>query len=248
MKQLSLLCYLLFTASLLLSQSVPTDTVKTKRSLFKHKKHKQEAAYTPYCSSCEITQFDPETYFKDDDADGVYNVFDLQLNTPTLAPVDSNGVAVDSDGDGVLDREDAEPCLNSHLLNNFDTINLINTLGNRRTPAKENVILPYIFFQINTAEIVQVQDNLAPIKFIADFIKNNNEILAYVVGHASSSEKEYTNDGLKFNRAVVVINKLIGENVDPNQLAIYFPLSSSYLHIETDEVLNSFVSCEIQNH
>ncbi|MBK7442602.1 MAG: hypothetical protein IPI65_13965 [Bacteroidetes bacterium] len=84
MKQFSLLCFLLLTASLLLAQSVPNDTIKTKRSFFKHKKHKQEATWTPYCSSCEITQFDPETYFKDDDADGVFNVFDLQLNTPHL--------------------------------------------------------------------------------------------------------------------------------------------------------------------
>ncbi len=248
MKQFSLLCYFLISALLLSAQSIPNDTVKTKRSLFKHKKHKQEAAYTPYCSSCEITQFKPETYFNDDDADGVYNVFDLQLNTPALAPVDSNGVAVDSDGDGVLDFEDAEPCLNNHASINYDTIKLLNTLVNRRKHLTDNVILPYIYFQFNTAEIVEGQDNLVPIKFIADFLKNQNGTLAYVTGHCSPLGVEASNRDLKFNRAVVIINKLIEENVQPNQLAIYYPLSSSYQFIENDEVLNSFVSCSIHHH
>ena len=248
MKQFGLLCYLLLTASLLLAQSVPNDTVKIKRSLFKHKQPRQEAAYTPYCSSREITHFDPETYFNDNDADGVYNVFDLQLNTPALAPVDSNGVAVDSDGDGVLDFEDAEPCLNNHFLNNSYADNNSTKHVNHRTYETDNVMLPYVFFQFNTSEIIQSQYNLVPIKFIADFLKNQNGTLAYVTGHASQRGIEASNVDLKFNRAVVIINKLIEENVQPNQLAIYFPLSSSYLFIENDEVLNSFVSCSIHHH
>jgi hypothetical protein len=65
---------------------------------------------------------------------------------------------------------------------------------------------------------------------------------------ASPSGLEASNRDLKFNRAVVIINKLIEENVQPNQLAIYYPLSSSYQFIENDEVLNSFVSCSIHHH
>ena len=248
MKQFSLLCYFLISALLLSAQSIPKDTTATKWTLFKFKKHKQETVYIPYCSSCEITQFKPETYFNDDDEDGVYNVFDLQLNTPAFAPVDVNGVAVDSDGDGVLDFEDAEPCLNKQASINYDTINLLNTLVNHRKHLIDNVILPYIFFQFNTAEIVEGQDNLVPIKFIADFLKNQNGTLVYITGLASPEGIEASNGDLKFNRAVVIINKLIEENVQPNQLAIYYPLSGSYLFIENDEVLNSFVSCSIHHH
>lgn len=248
MKQFSLLCYFLISALLLSAQSIPNDTTANKWSLFKFKKHKQETTYTPYCSSCEITQFKPETYFNDDDSDGVYNVFDLQLNTPALAPVDSNGVAVDSDGDGVLDFEDAEPCLNNHFLSNSYADNNSTKHVNHRTYETDNVMLPYVFFQFNTSEIIQSQYNLVPIKFIADFLKNQNGTLAYVTGHASQRGIEASNVDLKFNRAVVIINKLIEENIQPNQLAIYFPLSSSYLFIENDEVLNSFVSCSIHHH
>ena len=148
----------------------------------------------------------------------------------------------------MLDFEDAEPCLNNHASINYDTIKLLNTLVNRRKHLTDNVILPYIYFQFNTAEIVEGQDNLVPIKFIADFLKNQNGTLAYVTGHCSPLGVEASNRDLKFNRAVVIINKLIEENVQPNQLAIYYPLSSSYLFIENDEVLNNFVSCSIYHH
>ena len=144
MKQFSLLCYFLISALLLSAQSIPNDTVKTKRSLFKHKKHKQEAAYTPYCSSCEITQFDPETYFKDDDADGVYNVFDLQLNTPALAPVDVNGIATDSDADGVIDYLEETM---------FESLIEIDYLNNRKYFVYSEIHNPVIYFDSNSTQL-----------------------------------------------------------------------------------------------
>ena len=122
--------------------------------MFKHKKQKQEAAYTPYCSSCEITLFKPETYFNDDDADGVYNVFDLQLNTPALAPVDSNGVAVDSDGDGVLDCFDNDPVPPTVKSSQNAIDSLISKHAyscNTKPIMDQNAwILPLIFFDFNS--------------------------------------------------------------------------------------------------
>ncbi len=51
----------------------------------------------------------PKVVLPDADKDGVTDQFDLQPNTPAGAPVDSHGVAKDTDGDGVLDYKDKEP-------------------------------------------------------------------------------------------------------------------------------------------
>lgn len=45
---------------------------------------------------------------KDDDNDGVLNELDLEPNTPEGCPVDTHGVTLDTDGDGVPDCKDKE--------------------------------------------------------------------------------------------------------------------------------------------
>ena len=221
MKQFSLLCYFLISALLLSAQSIPNDTVKTKRSLFKHKKHKQEAAYTPYCSSCEITQFDPETYFTDDDADGVYNVFDLQLNTPALAPVDSNGVAVDSDGDGVLDCFDNDGVLPIHTLSNKMMESIIRESG---YPCKSILgsnynewILPVIFFDFNS----NIPDSVS-----LDFLKRTAELLIHNPNLTIEIDGNYDYDVESSNLGIIrmyyVANFLIDEGVDSNKIRLKY--------------------------
>ena len=50
----------------------------------------------------------PKTVLPDGDKDGVTDQLDLEPNTPAGAPVDSHGVAKDTDGDGVPDYKDKE--------------------------------------------------------------------------------------------------------------------------------------------
>jgi len=50
----------------------------------------------------------PKVVLLDSDKDGVIDQFDLEPNTPKGAPVDSHGVAKDTDGDGVPDYRDKE--------------------------------------------------------------------------------------------------------------------------------------------
>lgn len=50
----------------------------------------------------------PKIKLEDADGDSVTDQFDLEPNTPKGAPVDANGVAKDTDGDGVPDYKDKE--------------------------------------------------------------------------------------------------------------------------------------------
>ena len=50
----------------------------------------------------------PKQVLADADNDGVTDQFDLEPNTPKGAPVDTHGVAKDSDGDGIPDYKDKE--------------------------------------------------------------------------------------------------------------------------------------------
>lgn len=221
MKNFSLLCYFLISTSLLSAQSATNDTTTTKWKLFKHKKHKQESAYTPYCSSCEITQFKPETYFNDDDADGVYNVFDLQLNTPALAPVDSNGVAVDSDGDGVLDCFDNDGVLPIHTLSNKKMDSIIRESG---YPCKSILgsnynewILPVIFFDFNS----NIPDSVS-----LDFLKRTAELLIHNPNLTIEIDGNYDYDVESSNLGIIrmyyVANFLIDEGVDSNKIRLKY--------------------------
>ena len=45
----------------------------------------------------------------DTDADGIIDMLDQEVNTPAGAPVDTRGIALDSDGDNIADYKDKEP-------------------------------------------------------------------------------------------------------------------------------------------
>lgn len=51
----------------------------------------------------------PQLDLSDEDGDGVIDMLDLELDTPSDCPVDTKGVRLDSDGDGIVDCEDREP-------------------------------------------------------------------------------------------------------------------------------------------
>lgn len=226
MKQFSLLCYFFISALLLSAQSVPNDTTTTKWKLFKHKKHKQETAYTPYCSSCEITQFDPETYFKDDDADGVYNVFDLQLNTPALAPVDSNGVAVDSDGDGVLDYEDAEPKSDSRQdLDYFEKILLdykSQLTRNNHLNKKDLINQPcfsMLMFEIDSSQLTP--DMIPDLRQLIDFLNRYYQFFVEIDGSYDSGF-EINNPDISNRRMFNIAETLLELGANENRIAVLY--------------------------
>lgn len=50
----------------------------------------------------------PEPKLKDGDEDGVADIFDREPNTPSGVSVDTHGVTLDTDGDGIPDYSDAE--------------------------------------------------------------------------------------------------------------------------------------------
>lgn len=48
-------------------------------------------------------------YIKDEDEDGVMDIYDKELNTPKNTAVNTHGVSLDIDGDGISDKLDDEP-------------------------------------------------------------------------------------------------------------------------------------------
>ena len=53
----------------------------------------------------------------DSDSDGVIDMLDQEVDTPSGAPVDTRGVALDSDGDGVADYKRQRTILTYRLRN-----------------------------------------------------------------------------------------------------------------------------------
>ena len=51
----------------------------------------------------------PKLDMTDTDGDGVIDMIDQEISSPSGAAVDTRGVALDSDGDGIADHKDKEP-------------------------------------------------------------------------------------------------------------------------------------------
>ncbi len=66
-------------------------------------------AYDAAFSDVASLKSQPKLDLVDEDNDGVIDMMDQELDTPSDCPVDTRGVRLDSDGDGVVDCEDKEP-------------------------------------------------------------------------------------------------------------------------------------------
>jgi hypothetical protein len=205
--------------------AVDSDTTKTKQHHFfkKKLKHLEQTPYSdiPYCASCEIQLGNPEELLLDDDADGVLNVFDLELNTIAFASVDVNGVGVDSDGDGVLDCFDNDVGLPIYNSSKKMIDSIIHENG---YPCKslmdsdyDEWILPLIFFDFNS--------NI-PNSESLDDLKNIVKLLIYYPNLTIEIDGNYDYDNensyLGVLRMYYVANFLINEGVDGNNIRLKY--------------------------
>lgn len=160
-----------------------------------------------------LEYLEEKTNFKDDDDDGVPNLWDEEPDSPEGAIVDTKGVTMDSDGDGCPDHEDPEPFSSPQFpivdcktqwpepMSEEDVIDLI----------KENSIdawfLPMIHFETDKSKILpEFYSNL---QYVGDMMNRYKWMDVNVIGHTDYRATEEYNLGLSQRRAEAAVNFLV---------------------------------------
>lgn len=181
----------------------------------------------------KVAEIDPDNLLKDSDNDGVIDRLDKEPGTPEGTPVDTHGVSLDSDKDGCPDSEDPEPfsspvlpmenCQNVHLTQDW-VENYVDQRLKEYTKggngAASDWILPYIFFDVNSAKIRP--DAVPELNSVADLMKRYESLNIEVVGHTDTRASEDYNLKLSENRARAAISYLTEKGVKESRLKIVY--------------------------
>lgn len=159
----------------------------------------------------------PKFDLTDTDGDGVIDLIDQEMNTPTGCPVDTRGITLDSDGDGVVDCKDQEPYSPpghevspngvAIITNPPMTEDQVVELINQRTDAISstmNWFLPMIHFDLNKYYIKP--EFYGAIHHVASVLKSHPDVKVVVKGFTDVRASEEYNNVLSFNRAQEAIN------------------------------------------
>jgi len=162
----------------------------------------------------------PKFDLTDSDGDGVIDMTDQEVNTPTGCPVDTRGVTLDSDGDGVVDCKDQEPYsppgytvdqkgvaqVPKDYLTEDQTVDLIN----RRTAAMDanlNWFLPMIHFDLDKYYVKP--EFYGALHNIATVMQSHPDLKVVATGFADNRSATDYNNVLSYNRANEAINYLV---------------------------------------
>ncbi|WP_345974276.1 OmpA family protein [Sulfurimonas sp. HSL3-7] len=138
----------------------------------------------------------------DSDGDGVYDYKDQCPGTPTGVEVNSGGCPFDSDTDGVSDYADQCP----------DTPPSFK-VDPHGCPLSKKLMLTF------TLRSSDIRDESYPeVKAFAEFLKENTQYKAEIVGHTDSTGKKAYNMALSQARANAVKEALIKEGVAASRL------------------------------
>jgi OOP family OmpA-OmpF porin len=169
----------------------------------------------------------------DADDDGVVDYLDREPNTPAGTPVDTHGVALDSDKDGCPDSEDPEPFSTPNMpiencQNVFVTENRVNEIIDERlkdyvpgnTGTGGNWYLPMIFFDLDKTNIRP--DAVASLANVADIMKQYSKLKVEVIGYADTRASESYNLKLSEDRAKAAIEYLTSKGVDQSRFVMKY--------------------------
>ncbi len=176
---------------------------------------------------------------KDEDKDGIADIFDQDLNTPPKVAVDSRGIPSDLDKDGVPDYEDAEPftplganvdkrgiAIDSDNDGISDALDLEpNTLSGSQVDSRGKTIIPSrneandlsIAETNSDFELIFFDENSSNIKRefysnlynITKYIKGNPTAKIEIIGYTDVTGGENFNLNLSEKRANAVYSMLI---------------------------------------
>mgnify|MGYP001179719173 CR=1 FL=1 len=142
----------------------------------------------------------------DTDGDGVADYID-QERLSVCTEVDENGVALDSDGDNVPDCKDSE--LNTEDGAQVDITGKTITAVSASTDnnSAADVGLPSIYFSTGSTKLGY--ENYPALTEVAKFLKKNKESKLRVVGHTDATGPEDLNKILGEKRAQAAIDHLV---------------------------------------
>ena len=173
----------------------------------------------------------------DSDGDGVPDMFDDEADSRKDCPVNTRGVMLDTDGDGILDCDDCQPLTPKHLIDKISDCgealeeNCCDELREEIEKLKpgpcDDSMLPNILFKENC---YGVNDNFRPqLQTVASYLNDpkNSKVSLCVVGNVDGAGAY--NEVLAWKRANEVKNILMTEfGVNPNQLKVQYQPGASY--------------------
>lgn len=174
---------------------------------------------------------DTQVKLDDEDGDGVINALDEEEETPTDAPVNVKGIAVDSDKDGIPDYNDVEPYSEPGAKVNGrgvsekrDIVAEVERLVEERLkeyqpvmPEKEETgalslydwYLPSVYF--STGSYTVVIPDYGTLANVALVMKNNKDTRFSVIGFTDSAGSADANNRLSYKRSNSVVDLLVNK-------------------------------------
>lgn len=159
----------------------------------------------------------PPYELKDKDGDGVPDEFDDESDTPEGCPVNTRGVSLDSDGDGVVDCEDKQPFTAYDLISDVDKDGvaerpIVEPKCDCPEPIQTTVsacdwFLPMIHFDLDKAGL---KSEFYPhLHHVATAMKACPSMEVAVVGHTDTRAGDEYNNKLSCKRAQSAIDYLV---------------------------------------
>ena len=173
----------------------------------------------------------------DTDGDGVPDYLDADPFTSKGARVDENGKELDSDNDGVADSQDIEPNTEEGALVNFQGKTITLESAGGETNVNVSGGLPSIYFKVNSARI-DYWSSYDRLAEVAKIMKADEGIKVKAVGSADKTGAEDYNESLAEKRAQAAVDHLVKiYGIDAGRFTVSSEGESNPLSV-SDEALN----------
>ncbi|MBK5208661.1 MAG: OmpA family protein [Flavobacteriaceae bacterium] len=150
----------------------------------------------------------------DADGDGVADYLDKEPNSPTGATVDTHGVTVDKNNNGMVDSSE------SYLDNTYVRKDAAVANGNGDFLAKLlNDGYVSVFFDFDSSK-VKLASSKDAINFISTYLKDNSSVNAELSGFADEVGATEYNNKLSEKRAQAVKSALVEAGIDAGRITI----------------------------
>jgi len=176
--------------------------------LGKNEKH-ADWVYEPKRSDLEDRIANIEEMLKDTDGDGVADYLDQEPNSAPGAVVDTKGVTIDHNGNGIPDN--IEEYIKQNAQNNSTVVNDADFLEQMINSGIINV-----YFDYNSDK--PYQQSVGGIKFVSEYLKSKPEAQIEILGYADPVGGAAFNKDLSRRRAENVKALLVSQGASASQL------------------------------